>query len=129
MIDFARYCRGLAVILGGITLVGAAALLLLDLFPRLTPSGSAISTLHNGLAAACLTLIAAALLLFEVSRRPSRSEFVKAILLASAFLFWAANQLWPASRWATPFNDAAIALFVFDVCLVIASRSDSATER
>lgn len=47
-------------------------------------------------------------------------EFVKALLLAIAFLFWAANQLWPALRQATLFNDIAIALFVLDVFLVIA---------
>jgi hypothetical protein len=46
-------------------------------------------------------------------------EFVKAVLLAMAFLFWAANQFWPDLRQATLFNDIAIALFVFDVFLVI----------
>jgi hypothetical protein len=40
-------------------------------------------------------------------------------LLAIAFLFWAANQLWPGSAYATLFNDVAIALFVLDVFLVI----------
>ena len=57
-------------------------------------------------------------------RRPSRSELIKAILLACAFLFWAANQLWPTLRQATLFNDVAIALFVFDVFLAMTSRPD-----
>ncbi|MGB8028666.1 MAG: hypothetical protein WCF30_03285 [Terracidiphilus sp.] len=47
-------------------------------------------------------------------------EFLKAIMLAVAFLFWAANQFWPDSPQATLFNDVAIALFVLDVFLVIA---------
>ena len=47
-------------------------------------------------------------------------EFIKAILLAVAFLFWAANQLWPDLRQTTLFNDIAIAHFVLDVFLVIA---------
>jgi hypothetical protein len=47
-------------------------------------------------------------------------EFVKALLLAIAFLFWAANQLWPDLPQATLFNDIAIALFVLDVFLVMA---------
>ena len=51
---------------------------------------------------------------------PSRAEgMVKAILLAAAFLFWAANQYWPNLPEATLFNDIAIALFVLDVFLVM----------
>jgi hypothetical protein len=34
-------------------------------------------------------------------------------------LFWSANQFWPNPHQATVFNDFAIALFVFDVFLVI----------
>ncbi len=51
--------------------------------------------------------------------RPAPLELVKAIMLAVAFLFWAANHLWPDIPLATPFNDIAIALFVLDVFLVI----------
>ena len=40
-------------------------------------------------------------------------------MLAVAFLFWAANQLWSDLPQATLFNDIAIALFVLDVFLVI----------
>jgi hypothetical protein len=40
-------------------------------------------------------------------------------MLAVAFLFWAANQLWPDLPQATLFNDIAIALFVLDVFLVM----------
>ncbi len=40
-------------------------------------------------------------------------------MLAVAFLFWAANQLWPNLPQATLFNDVAIALFVLDVFLVM----------
>jgi hypothetical protein len=43
----------------------------------------------------------------------------KAILLALAFLFWAANQFWPESPRSTLYNDLAIALFVLDVFFVI----------
>jgi hypothetical protein len=46
-------------------------------------------------------------------------EFVKAIMLAIAFLCWAANQRWPGLRRATLLNDIAIALFVLDVFLVM----------
>jgi len=56
---------------------------------------------------------------FQGALRLARAELVKAILLATAFLFWAANQLWPHLRQATLFNDIAIALFVFDIFLVM----------
>jgi hypothetical protein len=64
-------------------------------------------------------MIAVAYLVYQAARRPALLEFVKAIMLAMAFLFWAANQLWPGLRQATLFNDTAIALFVLDVFLVI----------
>ena len=46
-------------------------------------------------------------------------EWLKAILLAIAFLFWAANQVWWNPHQAIIFNDIAIALFVLDVFLVM----------
>jgi hypothetical protein len=64
-------------------------------------------------------MIAVAYIVYQFAHRPPWREMVKAILLAVAFLFWAANQLWPASRQATLFNDLAIALFVLDVFLVM----------
>jgi len=64
-------------------------------------------------------MIAIAYLLYQSARRPAGKEFVKAMMLAVAFLFWAANQLWPDLPQATLFNDIAIALFVLDVFLVM----------
>ena len=64
-------------------------------------------------------MIAIAYLLYQSTRRPSAKEFLKALMLAVAFLFWAANQFWPDLPQATLFNDIAIALFVLDVFLVI----------
>ena len=64
-------------------------------------------------------MIAFAYIVYQIAHRPARMEFIKAIMLAAAFLFWAANQLWPDSQQATLFNDIAIALFVLDVFLVM----------
>ena len=102
--------RLLPVILCVFTLASVGVLLLWDVLPGLFPAGA-----HEFLAAFPLAMIAC--VVYEAVRRPARSELVKAILLACAFLFWAANQLWPASHQATLFNDIAIALFVFDVFL------------
>jgi hypothetical protein len=109
-----RAHRILPVILGVVTLAGVAALLAWDAFPRLFPARA-----HDVLAAFPLALIALAYLVYQTAHKPARLEAAKAILLAVAFLFWAANQFWPDLPQATLFNDIAIALFVLDVFLVM----------
>ncbi|MGD0832629.1 MAG: hypothetical protein ABR907_16980 [Terracidiphilus sp.] len=74
---------------------------------------------HEVLAAFPLAMVACAYIVYQRARQPARMEFAKAIMLAAAFLFWAANQLWPNLPQATLLNDIAIALFVLDVFLVI----------
>ena len=109
-----RAHRALPVILGVITLASVVVLLAWDAIPQLFPAKS-----HNFLAAFPLAVIALAYLVYQTAHRPARMEVVKAIMLAVAFLFWAANQLWPDLSQATLFNDVAIALFVLDVFLVM----------
>ena len=109
-----RAHRVLPVILGIVTLADVAVLLVWDAFPELFPPRS-----HDVLAAFSLAMIALAYLAYQVLHRPPAKEFAKAIMLAMAFLFWAANQYWPESHLATLFNDLAIALFVLDVFLVM----------
>jgi len=109
-----RTHRALPVVLGVLTLIDVAALLVRDAFPQLFPAAS-----HDFLAAFSLALIALAYLVYQIVHRPAAMEFVKAVLLAAAFLFWAANQFWSSLPQATLFNDIAIALFVLDVFLVI----------
>jgi hypothetical protein len=109
-----RFHRFLSVLLGAVTVAGVAVLFAWDADPRLFPARA-----HDYLAAFPLAMIAIAYLVYQAARRPSRMEALKAILLAAAFLFWAANQFWPALSLATLFNDIAIALFVLDVFLVI----------
>jgi uncharacterized membrane protein len=109
-----RAHRAVPVILGVITLVSVVVLMVWDAYPHLFPASA-----HDFLAAIPLTMIAIAYLVYNTAHRPRPLEFVKAIMLAAAFLFWAANQLWPDSHLSTLFNDIAIALFVLDVFLVI----------
>ena len=106
--------RAVPVILGFVTLAGVGVLIAWDIFPGMFPAKA-----HEILAAFPLVMIACAYLVYQVAHRPPRAEFVKAILLAAAFFFWAANQFWPALPQATLFNDIAIALFVLDVFLVV----------
>jgi len=109
-----RAHRALPAALGIVTLASVAVLLVWDAVPRLFPPRS-----HDVIGAFSLAMIAAAYLAYQVAHRPSSKDFAKAIMLAVAFLFWAANQLWPDSPRATLYNDIAIALFVLDVFLVI----------
>jgi hypothetical protein len=109
-----RAHRALPATIGASSLAIVAVLLAWNALPTLFPPRA-----HDYLGALPLVLIAVAYLAYQVVHRPSRLELVKAVLLAVAFLFWAANQLWPDSRLATLFNDIAIALFVLDVFLVI----------
>lgn len=85
-----------------------------DALPGLFPARA-----HDILGALPLALIALAYLVYQTIRRPGPAELFKAILLAIAFLLWAANQFWPEAARATLYNDLAIALFVLDVFLVI----------
>ena len=109
-----RLHRAAPVILGGASLLSVVALLAWDLTPRSFPDRA-----HEVLGAMPLALIAIAYLVYQSARRPRLGELAKAVLLAVAFLFWAANQLLPDSPQATLFNDIAIALFVLDVFLVL----------
>jgi uncharacterized membrane protein len=113
-IRLSRLRRSLPVTLGVVTLAGVGVLLLWDLAPGLFPARA-----HNVLAAFPLMMIAVAYVGYVMAHRPAPRELVKAALLAAAFLFWAANQLWPNLPQATLFNDIAIALFVLDVFLVM----------
>jgi hypothetical protein len=103
--------------LGVLTLTGVAILLTWDAFPNRFPARS-----HDPLAAFPLVMIAFAYLAYQSAYRAPIREWLKAIMLAAAFLFWAANQLWPDLRQAILFNDIAIGLFVLDIFLVIIGR-------
>jgi len=111
-LDRAR--RAMPVALGVLTLAGVGVLLVWDAEPALFPARA-----HDVLGAFPLAMIAVAYLWYQSVHRPSAMEWVKAVLLAVAFLFWAANQCWPNPRQATIFNDIAIGLFVLDVFLVM----------
>lgn len=109
-----RAHRTTPVILGILTLLSVAVLLVWDFVPTRFPADA-----HAFLGALPLAMIAITYLVYQSVHRPPWRELVKAILLAAAFVLWAANQLWPKSALATLWNDIAIALFVLDVFLVI----------
>src|SRR5207248_10882375 len=109
-----RVHRAAPVILGGFTLAAIGVLFTCYAFPKYFPARA-----HDFLAAFPLAMIAFAYLVYQTAHRPPFRELVKAIMLAVAFGFWAANQLWPDLSQAILFNDIAIALFVLDMFLVM----------
>jgi hypothetical protein len=109
-----RSHRALPVILGVVSLVSVVVLLIWDAGPHLFPPKA-----HDVLGAFPLGMIAFAYLAYQAAHKPAFLEVAKAVLLAIAFLFWAANQLWPDIPPSMLFNDIAIALFVLDVFLVM----------
>jgi len=115
--------RSVPILLGGMALASVALLMAWDVAPSRFPARA-----HDVLGALPLALIAVAYLAHQAVRRPRRAELGKAILLALAFLFWAANQLWPDLPAATLFNDVAIALFVLDVFWVLVQPGGYASD-
>jgi hypothetical protein len=109
-----RAHRLVPVLVGLVALASAAVLLICDAAPGLFPVG-----MHDAIGAFSLAMIAVAYLAYQMVRRAAGAEWAKSALLAAAFLFWAANQVWRNPRMAVLFNDIAIALFVFDVFLVL----------
>jgi hypothetical protein len=106
--------RAIPVALGVVTLVGVGVLLVFDVAPERFPARA-----HDWLGAFPLAMIAVAYLMYQGVHRPPAKEWLKAVLLAVAFVFWAANQCWRDPRGAMVCNDIAIALFVLDVFLVM----------
>jgi hypothetical protein len=101
-------------VLGGIALLSLVVLVAWDAIPSLFPARA-----HDVLGAFPLAVIAFAYLGHQAVLCPGRKSLLRAIVLAVAFLFWAANQLWPDVPQATLYNDLAIALFVLDVFLTM----------
>jgi hypothetical protein len=101
--------------MGVITLIGIVLLFAWDADGKLFSIQA-----HAALEAFSLAGIAFAYLLYQSALRPQPAEWVKTIMLVAAFLFWAANQVWPDPKQALALNDVAIALFVLDAFLVMA---------
>jgi len=110
-----RAHRELPLALGVITLISIVLLFAWDAGAKLFSV-----QMHAALEAFSLAGIAVAYLLYQSALRPRPAERIKAIMLVAAFLFWAANQVWPDPTQALALNDVAIALFVLDAFLVMA---------
>jgi hypothetical protein len=109
--------RSLSTLLGVVTLLSVGLLMLWDALPRRFPPRA-----HEVLSAFSLALIALACLVHRLELRPTATALARTSVLAAAFFFWSANQLWPEFSRALLLNDLAVALFVLDVVLEILTR-------
>ena len=75
--------------------------------------------LHTYLRSLVLALAGFGYALFQLYVRPSREILLKRLVLAAAFVLWAAEQLVPPGRLTLLLDDAAIAAFVLDLFWVI----------
>jgi hypothetical protein len=97
-----------------LAVVSSAALLALD-----ASRGFREGDARRVVSALPLIAIALACLAFHATWTPEPLDLLKRVLLSAAFLFWAANQLFPSRGWAPVANDIAIALFVLDLALIL----------
>lgn len=78
-----------------------------------------------------LVLAGGAYILLQGILRPSPIELVKRLMLGGAFLLWGIVQLMPPGTLANELGNVVIALYVFDLALIIRIelRKDSRTDR
>jgi hypothetical protein len=109
-----RFQRTLPASAGVLALLSVGALMICDASPAHFPAN-----VHDTLATLPLVLAATALVLLQAVRRARLAEWAKATILAVAFLFWGASQIWVDRTIAMLLNDSAVALFVLDVVLAV----------
>jgi hypothetical protein len=106
--------RVVTILLLALALASSVVLLILDV-----SEGFRESDARRVVSALPLIAIALACLAFHATWTPEPLDLLKRVLLSTAFLFWAANQLFPTAAWAPVANDLAIGLFVLDLALIL----------
>lgn len=74
---------------------------------------------HAPLSALPLLLAGASYVALQAVLRPPPLELIRRLMLGSAFLLWGIVQLMPPSTLATDLGDVVIALYVFDLALMV----------
>jgi hypothetical protein len=123
-----RFLGWLAASLMVAAVLGSAALLLSDAGPRLMASFRLLAMLasqawawfgHAPLSALPLLLAGASYAVLQAVLRPAPLELLRRLMLAAAFLLWGVVQLMPDGSLATDLGDLVIALYVFDLGLMV----------
>jgi hypothetical protein len=80
---------------------------------------------HAPLSALPLLLAGASYVALQALLRPPALELFRRLMLGGAFLLWGVVQLMPASALATDLGDVVIALYVFDLALMVQAELKS----
>jgi hypothetical protein len=118
--------------IAGSLMVGAmlasAVLLLADAGPNLAAFFKLLVVLaprawalldHAPLSAMPLLLAGGSYIALQAALRPAPMELIRRLMLGSAFVLWGIVQLMPPSTLATHLGDLVIALYVFDLGLMV----------
>jgi hypothetical protein len=79
---------------------------------------------HALLSSLPLALAGIAYAVLQIRLRPRRDALLRRLLLASAFLFWAVDQLLPPGRLAILIGDLVISAYVLDLCWMMQGQAD-----
>ena len=113
-----------AAILAGLSLVSLAVLVAADARHELFPS-----RLHGQAAALALIFAGGSYAVLHLGHSPGRGERGRALLLGAAFILWGGEQFVPAGRLQTLMDLVVVAVFVIDLCLVIAAKFSQVPRR
>ena len=109
-------------------IIASAVLMLSDLGPRLAALFKMVVVLaprawarldHAPLSAMPLLLAGSSYIALQAALRPAPMELLRRLMLGSAFVLWGIVQLMPPSTLATDLGDLVIALYVFDLGLMV----------
>jgi len=100
-------------VLAGAAVVAGGVLVAVRLLPHLGGMND------QPISAAPLLLIGVAYLALQILVRPGLHEFLRRLLVASAFIIWGIDQLLPPSPVAGALGDLVILLYVVDLALIV----------
>ncbi len=100
-----------------LALLSCVLLLIFDLFQPFLHH-----LVHAPVSAAPLLLIGLASLSFQMVIHPKPLDFLKALIVSSAFILWGVDQLLPVGRIATMPGDVVIVLFIVDLGWMMIDR-------
>jgi hypothetical protein len=84
------------------------------------------SPAHSWLSALPLALAGLAFAILQIRLKPDGVTLAKRLLLASAFILWAIDQLLPPGLLATIIGDAVISAYVLDLYWMMQEQTESA---
>ena len=112
-----RSLYGLSLLLLIASWAGLTGLLMTDGFHHLR-----FTSTHQRLSALALIFVGLSYAAFQFAAVRKRTDRVKGVLLATAFVLWGSEQFLPASPLMTLIDSLVIGIFVVDISLVIVDR-------